>query len=849
MPRTFRLLVALTIALLPARALAQRVQLSVEDRDIYAGLPFVLSVVADGFDEDPEPTVSELQIPGAHVEFIGMSPNVSSSITIINGRRSEEHSVTFSYRYRVNVAKPGRYEVPAVVVRQGSKKAESRPAQFEATELDTTRDMKIRVGLPERPVWIGESFEMTIDWLLRSDPNDPHFVIPIFDLEDQFQVAAPEPAGRKTLAFQVGARELELPYERSEENIGGVPYHRFRFFAIVTPQRAGSLALPPAAVVARLRVGTGRDSFGFRTARMRIFKAEDDARTLEVRPVPAQGKPTSFAGAVGEQFSIEAQASRTVVRVGDPIELKILVRSTGGLEGLRLPPLSGPDALPKEQFEVPEELPPGEPTDDGTGKVFRVPIRLRSTAAREIPALPFSYFAPKQGRYQTIRTQPIALSIAGSSVVDAKDVVSATKSTPAESEPNAAGATVIDADLSLSSEGDTMSTVLSTGTLMPILAALYLAPLILFGVRVWQVRTRERRGQGAEVRKARRAVEAAVANARSAPARDAAPELKAALKALAAATGIKLSGPIIDRLETDGYRPEAATQPLDPDLVADVAAVARTMAKSSPGKNAAAAATVLAVLVASTGVAWAASVPAAVTEARQLYDRALGKSDRRERVAAFTEAESKFRALNEGSPGRPELLADWGNAALGARDFGTAALAYRRALALDPGLHRAKANLSWLRKNGPAKHAASADTGAADALFFWHKNLSNAQKHLVAALAFALFVLAMTPFSDSPSRRRRLRRLGLVPAVVAIAMFASIAATDPVTDDVVVLDPSAVLRSADNLGAPPVRALPLGAGAEAEAIDQRDEWVRVRVTDGTTGWLQRRSLAFVANAD
>jgi len=848
MPRSFRLLLALTIALLPSLALAQRVQLSVEDRDIYAGLAFVLSVVADGFDEDPEPTVDDFKIPGADVELIGVSPNVSSSITIINGRRSEEHTVSFAFRYRVSVPKAGRYQIPTVVVRQGNKKAESRPAQFEASELESSRDMKLRLGLPDRPVWIGESFAMTIDWLLRSDPNDPHFVIPMFDLEDQFQVAAPEPAGRKTLGFPVGGRELELPYERGEENIAGVPYHRFRFTAIVTPQRSGSLALPPAAVVARLRVGSGRDAFGFRTARMGIFKAEDEPRTLEVRPVPAQGKPASFAGAVGDQFSIEAQASRTVVRVGDPIELEIVIRGAGGLEGLRLPPLSGPDALPAELFEVPDELPPGEATDDGTGKVFRVPIRLRSTEAREIPALPFSYFAPKSGRYDTIRTQPIALSIAGSSIVGANDVVSATRSERSEAEARSTGTTVIDADLSLSKPDDALRTVLATRALVPILVALYLAPLLIFGARVWQVRTRERRDRGAEVRKARKAVESAVSKAKTLPAREAAPELKAALKALAGATGTKLSGPIVDRLETDGYRPEASMQPLDPELVADVAAIARTMARSSH-KGASTTIAVLAVAVASTSVAWGAALPGPVSEARDLYDRALGKSDRRERTAAFAVAEAKFRAVNADFPGHPELLADWGNAALGARDFGTAALAYRRALMLDPGLGRAKANLGWLRKNGPAKHNASADAGAADALFFWHKNLSPATKHLIAAVCFALFMLAVTPLAGSASRRRRLRRVGAVPALVAIAMLASVVATDSVADDVVITDPSAVLRSADNLGAPAARALPLGAGAEAEAIDQRDEWVRVRMGDGSTGWLQRSSLAFVASAD
>ena len=36
---------------------AQSAQLQVESRDLYAGLPFVLSLSAEGFDEQPAPAV------------------------------------------------------------------------------------------------------------------------------------------------------------------------------------------------------------------------------------------------------------------------------------------------------------------------------------------------------------------------------------------------------------------------------------------------------------------------------------------------------------------------------------------------------------------------------------------------------------------------------------------------------------------------------------------------------------------------------------------------------------------------------------------------------------------------
>ena len=49
----------------------------------------------------------------------------------------------------------------------------------------------------------------------------------------------------------------------------------------------------------------------------------------------------------------------------------------------------------------------------------------------------------------------------------------------------------------------------------------------------------------------------------------------------------------------------------------------------------------------------------------------------------------------------PELLTDWGNAALGASNLGVAAFAYNEALDIQPRLLRAKQNASWIEAQLP----------------------------------------------------------------------------------------------------------------------------------------------------
>ena len=177
------------------------------------------------------------------------------------------------------------------------------------------------------------------------------FVVPLFELDGAVVEAAPG-TGRK-VPFTVGAGEVSLPLERGQEVVRGRQYTRFVFPARVTLARSGAFDLAPVRVAARLRTGEERDQFGFRRPRYELFRTEDQPRRLTVRALPVAGRPASFVNAIGLGFSIDVAASRTIVSVGDPIELTIRLRGDAPLEGLSLPPLDGPDGLPHRAVRRP----------------------------------------------------------------------------------------------------------------------------------------------------------------------------------------------------------------------------------------------------------------------------------------------------------------------------------------------------------------------------------------------------------------------------------------------------------------------------------------------------------------
>jgi hypothetical protein len=869
-----------------ATAHAQQVTLHVQGqqgRDLYAELPFVLAVSAEGFEPEPQPEVAPFEIPGAKVTFLGVAPNVSTSLTIINGRRTQERRVVFVYRYRVEAPAAGTYRVPAITVTQGTARASTRPATFETIAVPSSGDMRIQLGLPQRALWVGETFDLHIDWLLRRKPGEPSFSIPL--LEDPAWIDVHTPSlpdqrrQRNTLLLTVGEREIEVPFVEETLTTGGTSYTRVRMTLPVTPVQAGKLEIAPTRVLAGLQAGTTRDIFGLTSVRTELFKAEDVPRVLEIRPLPLADRPPSFAGAVGTAFSMKVQASRTVVRVGEPIELELLIRGDGRMEGLSLPPLVNAQGLSEELFAVVDSPATGEMVDgdEGRGKRFRATVRLLSAEAREIPRIGFSYFDPARGQYHTVYSEPIALQVAGSSVVGAADVVSAVKRPVAGAGPDATGTgtgagagaglgSFVGADFALSNAGDTLAAAWTARELWPVLAAIYAAALLLLGVRVWHVRTREQRGQSSEVKQALRGFREALARAGSAPAREAAPELLAALRTLARATGQRAAGDVIARIETESYSPAAAREPIAAGVRADAEALAdswvraaRSKAPSGASSGASGGVALLLLSGALAGVATgageaaaqpaqagqtAAEAPApglanAIRDARAAYSEALAQSDREARTRAFARAEGLFRAIVDDCPDCPALLTDWGNAALGAQDLGRATLAYRRALALDPGYDRAERNLAWVRERAPTWLPRPGRESAADSLFFWHYALSLPARHVIAAVAFAAAVLLLAPWAWRPRLRRS---LAAAPAVIWLAMVLSILyAPDPGAGAVVIAD-ATPLRTADSAGAPPALPNPLPAGAEVVIRENRGSWTGVALADGTTGWLPSSAI-------
>ncbi len=875
--------------LTPSDACAQSVRLQAQTSEIYDGMPFQLSVVVSDFDESPQPEVDEFAIEDAEVRFLGVSPRISSMTTIINGRRTSKKDVTFVYSYQITPKREGAYSIPVITARQGTKTANSEQrVTFAAQTVQTTPDMKIVLDLPDRKLWVGETFEARISWYLRKDVSTQSFSLPILQMPDILDVEEPAPTMQgNSIPLSVGSRQVAFPYTRDNVTYRGLEYTRFLITAKLTPLKSGRITIEPSKVLAELESGTARDAWGFGRTTYKLYRAQDEARTVEVRELPQNGRPATFSNAMGSDYSIQVRADRTIVKAGDPIMLTIDISSPSSLEGLILPPLT--EAGLKEQlFGVPHESPIGE-NIEGAQKIhikrFAVPVRVKSDRVTEIPPLSFSYFDPATEEYSTVRSQPIALSVTAAEKVSAADVVGARVApqgadatpgagagertpggSPAQDAPDAAAGGV---DLGLMMPGEDVARhSMLKAHLTVILAAIYAFPFAVLGVLSAARRHRRNQSRCCEQRAAARELSAALADAQKDNARDAASKISNAMNQFLKVTQTPRApfAALCEQIDVEAYRPDAANRPLTPETVA---ALRAEIPKHVPEKYAKwiaglflglfclcapfAGASAQAQTARTPGAAEqtaGAEAPAAQPQdavtfesARAAYRKALETRDRAARIAAFKRAQALFAQLAQASPDDPSHRVNAGNAALGAADMGNAALNYKRALILDPSNEQARSNLAYIQSvQGEKVRLGGNDISSA---FFFNRMMMPHQRLILAALFFALGLLLMLPWSAKS--RKVMSFAGIVPLIAWIWLMAG-HWTAPQIDEGVIMS-EVWLKTADNPGASNVSAAPLEPGFGVEILKTRDGWVQVRCGDGMQGWINQSAVEHVGGTE
>lgn len=370
---------------------------------------------------------SDLRVPDLPDFQILMGPSTSqsSSTQIINGTVSR--SVNFSYTFILRADKVGRFDLPPATIVVDGKTIESNRLSIEVVAGDANSSAPAQGGqtqpsgadtgsISDEDVFITTTANKTEVWQDEAVLLTTKIYTRV-NLEGISDVQHPEL--RNFVVEELPAQSTSIQWEM--QNVGGKTYRVGTFSQrVIYPQTAGRHTIEPTSIDFLIRQRQARRSASifddfFDSHRTVRKKVRSKPVTLQVKALPSP-RPAHFSGIVGE-VTMEVSASKTEAAVNDGITIKTVVTGTGNHRLARNPELNIPHDFDVFDPNISNSI--RQTARGGQGsRTMETLIIPRHPGTFELPPVEYSFFNTATGRYQTLRSRPITITVERGSGTD-----------------------------------------------------------------------------------------------------------------------------------------------------------------------------------------------------------------------------------------------------------------------------------------------------------------------------------------------------------------------------------------------------------------------------------------------
>lgn len=401
---------AITIVAASLYASTKKFEISIDKSKVAIGEKAQLGISFYGTQSMPAPDVGN--ISGLDIRYVGPS----TMMTVING----QVSTSITHLYSVQPLKTGKFQIGPFSFKYKSENYKSNIVFLEVSEekapaplpqqrtrttvsnepLDLGDRMFLTLYADKTVAYVNELIPVTVKlYVNRLNVND--IQLPTFAQENFSKVEFREP-------------------KQFRERLNGLLYDVLEFKTSIFGTKPGDYRLGPAKikcnVMVRKSIGRGpgfgddffgpdpRDSF-FDDFLTRYERHPTELKSKDIQigvlPLPDQGRPRDFKGAVGD-YQFIYTANPTKVKVGDPITLKMDINGTGNFNTVLIPELESTRGFKIYEAQVKTEE---------NRKSFTQVLIPESDKVSQAPRAIFSYFDPKARKYITIDQGPIAITV------------------------------------------------------------------------------------------------------------------------------------------------------------------------------------------------------------------------------------------------------------------------------------------------------------------------------------------------------------------------------------------------------------------------------------------------------
>ena len=359
----------------------------------------------------------------------------SSSFSMVNGSMS--HTVKNTYTYALQAYKEGTFHIGSASLTVKGNKVSSEPFDIQVLPDDgshastsssgtsggsnqgqsqNTNDPQVSgkelfiKALPnKKSAYVGEQVVLTYKLYTK---------IPVSSLSVE---KMPSYAGfwTKDVTDNNGGS-----LRQSSEYVNGMEYTVAEIQkVIVVPQRSGKLSVDPMSIecIAQVRTESNNrrsndpfdiffnDPFFNRNVVNVKKELSTGSLTIDVKSLPENGKPASFAGAVGN-YNFSSDTDKTELKTNEAFTLTLTVSGTGNIELLQMPePVFPPDF---EVYDPKITTSPNITAQGMTGtKKAEYLVIPRRAGSFNIAPIEFSFFNPSNGSYSTLQSDSYTIHV------------------------------------------------------------------------------------------------------------------------------------------------------------------------------------------------------------------------------------------------------------------------------------------------------------------------------------------------------------------------------------------------------------------------------------------------------
>ncbi len=476
-----------------------RVSAAVSDNEADVGQSVDFTITVNGATDAAVP--QNIDVDGLTITYEG--PNSQTQISFGTGFGSGSHiQRSVIHTYSVVAQRDGDFVIPAEQVTVDGKTYTTQPVNLKvggsassggggggsgaAQNADGSHKLYYaEIVAPRDTAYIGEAlpFEIRlyVDARVRAQ------------LEEMPEITAEGCTVQKT-----------TKPEQSQVTRDGEDYIMVTYKSAVTAAKAGKLRLGPVTVQAEAQLPQRRrrrsggpfddpffqnpffdDAFSMMSPPQQITIRAEPVELTSL-PLPAEGQPRSFAGAVGN-FTMTTSVKPAMVEAGDPITITAKIVGRGDFDRVTAPMVIDPNGWrtypPSSKFDGDDDV-----GISGT-KTFEI-AAIPQAKKLESPALEWSYFDPIKERYVTLTEKGWPIRIEGQIQAAATPVVA--QQTPA---PNPAAPDILYIRADSTGWGATFQPIYATRLFWEAQGAPLLALLAFVGFQVARKRSADERAR------------------------------------------------------------------------------------------------------------------------------------------------------------------------------------------------------------------------------------------------------------------------------------------------------------------------------------------------------------------